>query len=348
MFELIDKKQKPVVYWLIIGIVMIIIQIMLGAITRLTGSGLSITEWKLIMGTLPPLNETEWQTAFEQYQKIGQFKQLNNYFNLSDFKFIFFWEWSHRFWARMIGFVFAIPFVIFLIQKRFNKNQILPLIILFFLGGLQGAIGWIMVKSGINETSLYVDHIKLAAHFISALVLLVYTIYFLIGFIKTKYEISLSVNQNKVLLVMIILLTIQLVYGAFMAGIHAGPTAPTWPTINGNWFPYGGEELGLLKWTHNAINIQFVHRTLAYILCAFSIYWWVLANKEKLSLNWAQHLPLAIIILQTILGIITVLMSPYQKILLVLGTMHQFVGMVFCIILMSIWFLRKVKYQINK
>ena len=133
-----------------IGVSMLIIQILLGGVTRLTGSGLSITEWNVITGTLPPLNEQKWIEEFNKYKQTPQFLLLNSDFTLQDFKSIFFWEWFHRFWARLIGVVFAIPFIIFLFQKRFKKEMIKPLIILFLLGALQGAVGWIMVASGLT------------------------------------------------------------------------------------------------------------------------------------------------------------------------------------------------------
>jgi len=172
------KKSNAVAIWLLIGVGMIVVQVLLGGITRLTGSGLSITEWKPLLGAIPPLNEADWQKAFEQYKQIGQFKQLNFEFTLSDFKFIYFWEWFHREWARLIAIVFLLPFVYFIIKKKFRQEMVKPLMILFLLGILQGLIGWIMVKSGLNEESLYVNHIRLAIHFISALGLLSYTLWF--------------------------------------------------------------------------------------------------------------------------------------------------------------------------
>jgi heme a synthase len=131
------RSSRPVAIWLLVGVFMIIIQVLLGGITRLTGSGLSITEWKPIMGALPPMNDRDWQIAFEKYQQIAQYKYLNYHFALADFKFIFFWEWFHRLWARLIGVVFIIPFIIFIIQKRFKPEMIRPFLIIFFFGGLQ-------------------------------------------------------------------------------------------------------------------------------------------------------------------------------------------------------------------
>jgi cytochrome c oxidase assembly protein subunit 15 len=171
-------RSNPVAIWLLIGVFMIIVQVLLGGITRLTGSGLSITEWKPILGALPPMNEADWNRAFEQYKQIGQYKHLNFEFTLSDFKFIYFWEWFHREWARFIGVVFIIPFIWFVVKRRIEKWMINPMIILFLLGLLQAMIGWIMVASGLNDEMLYVDHIRLAVHFISALGLLCYTLWF--------------------------------------------------------------------------------------------------------------------------------------------------------------------------
>ena len=148
--------------------------ILIGGITRLTGSGLSITDWEPVKGIVPPLTDEAWQKAFDSYKQIGQYQYLNSDFTLSDFKSIFFWEWFHRLWARLLGVVFAIPFIYFLVKRYFNRAMVIPLIILFILGGMQGLIGWIMVDSGLNDTDLYVNHIKLSIHFISALILLLW------------------------------------------------------------------------------------------------------------------------------------------------------------------------------
>ena len=152
MPELNQRSSRPVATWLLVGVGMIIIQIILGGITRLTGSGLSITEWNVVTGTLPPMNADDWLTEFEKYRQTPQFQLLNPEFDLSDFKFIYFWEWFHRLWARLIGVVFIIPFIIFLVQRRFRADMVKPMIILFLLGALQGAVGWIMVASLVGFT----------------------------------------------------------------------------------------------------------------------------------------------------------------------------------------------------
>ena len=176
--SLSGSPDRSVGLWLLTGVGMIMIQVLLGGITRLTESGLSITEWKPITGMLPPLSAQAWIAEFEKYKHTDQFKYIHSDFTLSDFKFIFFWEWFHRFWARLMGIVFAAGFAWFLLKRKFKKDMILPLIILFLLGGVQGVIGWIMVKSGLVPEKYFVGHIELTTHFIAALGLLVYTLWF--------------------------------------------------------------------------------------------------------------------------------------------------------------------------
>ena len=243
------NKTEPQVYskhiatWLLIGVFMIVIQVLLGGITRLTESGLSITEWKPITGTLPPMSDIAWQAEFDKYKVTDQFKYVHSNFSLSDFKFIFFWEWFHRLWARLMGLVFLSGFIYFLIKKQFNKKMIRPMVILFLLGALQGFIGWIMVKSGLVPEKYFVGHIELATHFIAALGLLGYTLWFALSLvIKNEQKLINRSLQNFLLLIMTVFV-IQLVYGAFMAGLKAAVSAPTWPFINGELIPSSMNEL---------------------------------------------------------------------------------------------------------
>src|SRR5882724_6824680 len=275
------RSSRPVAVWLLVGVGMIIIQVLLGGITRLTGSGLSITEWKPIMGALPPMNEQDWNTAFEKYKHIAQYKYLNAYFTLSDFKSIFFWEWFHRLWARLISIAFLIPFIIFLLKKRFKKEMIRSMIILFLLGALQGLVGWIMVKSGLEDSELlYVSHYKLAIHFILALGLLCYALWFAFDLLVPKDQVIINQPLRKFAVWIVILLIIQLIYGAFIAGLKAAAAAPTWPTINGVWIPavhsYGGHAFpGLSFLTDNPLVLHFIHRNLAYLITILiGIWWW--------------------------------------------------------------------------
>ncbi len=294
---------------------MIIIQILLGGITRLTGSGLSITEWKPILGAVPPLNQQAWQDAFDKYQQIAQYRYLNAHFTLTDFKHIYFWEWMHREWARVgLALVFIIGFVFFLAKGYFNKKMIAPFVVLFILGGLQGAVGWIMVQSGLNDTDLYVSHIRLAIHFLSALVLLCYTLWFALKLLIPDSDQVQQVRFRNFTLALIGLLAIQLCYGAFMAGLKAASVAPTWPTINGIWIPeqvhqYGNRTYsGLDAWVSHPVAVHFIHRTLAYLLFILIIAWtFSLGKISKGRLRRWRWWPSILVCLQVLLGIFTVL-----------------------------------------
>lgn len=310
----INRQQKIVGYWLLLGVAMIMIQVVLGGVTRLTGSGLSMTEWEPIMGFMPPLNDADWQKAFAGYQEIAQFKYVNNHFTIDDFKFIFFWEWFHRVWARSLGVVFAIPFAYFLYKKYFNKDMIVPLVILFVLGGFQGFIGWYMVKSGLDDSSLfYVSHIRLATHFVSALLLLCYTLWFAMKLLIPDAARIAHPRMKKLVLGIILLLTIQLFYGAFLAGMHGAGASPTWPKMNGFWIPPLNGDGG---WVNNPINVQFVHRTVAYLLFTLIVVAFIRLRKVTKEngntlLKQANGWNFGFVSLQVYLGIITVITSPF-------------------------------------
>ena len=345
-------SSRPVVIWLYTGLFMIVVQILLGGITRLTGSGLSITEWNVVTGTLPPLTESAWLTEFEKYKLTPQFQLLNFDFTLENFKFIFFWEWFHRFWARMIGVVFAIPFIFFWIRGYFKSSMVKPLLILFLLGALQGAIGWIMVASGLTGDAIYAKPTRLALHFVFALGLLSYTFWFVLKLtVPTDARIQHS-KLHRGVLAIIGLLLIQLAYGALMAGHKAATAAPTWPTINDKWIPdafYNAQE-GWLNLIDNRIMIHFIHRGLAYILLAAIIFLSYQLYKMVGS-AWFTHArkwPLMLVLLQVTLGIFSVLTST-GIIPGVWGTfewmaqLHQLVAMLLLLSLIQLLFLIKRK-----
>src|SRR5258708_8803327 len=173
-----SSSSRPVAIWVFTGVVMLLIQVILGGITRLTGSGLSITHWDGLSGTLPPLNHAQWQAAFDGYRQTPQYRILNSGFSLSDFKFIYFGEYFHGLWARMVCVVFLVGFAWLVWKKQMKKEMVRPLIILFLLGGLQAAIGWIMVASGFTGDAIYVEPTRLALHFVFALGLVVYAFWF--------------------------------------------------------------------------------------------------------------------------------------------------------------------------
>ena len=352
---MVVNKRRVVAIWLLVGVGMIMIQVLLGGVTRLTGSGLSITEWKPIMGALPPLNAAEWEKSFEGYKQIAQYKYLNSHFTLEDFKFIFFWEWLHRLWARLLGVVFAVGFIYFLVKKYFDREMVLPFIILFVLGALQGLIGWIMVQSGLNENDLYVNHIKLAMHFIAALVLLCYTLWFALQLLVKEEARIVNPSLRLSITLTLFLLLIQLTYGAFMAGLKAAPVASTWPLINGAWIP---DTVSKSSWVNHPINVQFIHRQLAYLLATIIIFLFgaMYRNAKKQGSNLLRKYAvytIVLVLLQVVLGVCTILLAPkmgtqrfgsYE----LLAEAHQLVAMLLlCALIVDLFLVRSYQKKIS-
>jgi cytochrome c oxidase assembly protein subunit 15 len=331
------KARRYVSNWILIGVFMLLIQVILGGITRLTGSGLSITEWNVVTGALPPLNEDQWTQEFNKYRQTPQYQLLNSDFTLSDFKFIFFWEWFHRFWARLIGVVFVVGFVYLVAKKYLKREMQQPLIFLFIFGTFQGAIGWIMVASGLTGDAVYVKPTRLALHFIFALALISYAYWFALQ-LRVKPQQRIVVPALRKWTWWIIgLLFVQLIFGALMAGHKAALTAPTWPDINGDLIPGNllRESPVLLNFFENKTTIHFVHRTLAYLILVLVVIYTIKAFKVAPAgdtLRKARIMPALFVIMQVILGIITVLVSPGimpQKWGLFewMAQLHQIVGM---------------------
>lgn len=300
---------------------MIFIMVLVGGITRLTNSGLSMVNWSLFMGSIPPLNDLEWQETFNLYKDSPEFKKINYDYTLSDFKYIFFWEYFHRMLGRLLGLVFIIPFVYFLIKRMLTRKLIIQSLILFFLGGCQAAIGWWMVKSGLVDRP-DVSHFRLATHLTTAFITCGFCLWVALPLILTKKH-----EGNKKLFKLTkwfgVLVLIQIIYGAFIAGLNAGIGFNTWPKMSGEWIPQA--VYAIKPFWKNFIEapyaIQFVHRTLAIVILFFTIYLWSqkfydsLLNQHKNALN----ILLTLVLLQTIVGISTlVLMVPFS-----LAIIHQ-------------------------
>lgn len=314
-----SSSSRPVAIWVLTGVIMLLIQVILGGITRLTGSGLSITEWNVVTGTLPPLNELQWQDAFDKYKQTPQYHILNSGFTLSDFKFIFFWEWFHRFWARMVGVVFIVGFIWLVLKRKMKPEMVRPLIILFLLGALQGAIGWIMVASGLTGDAIYVRPTRLALHFVFALGLIVYAFWFALQlFLPRQRNIPADPRRTSIrrwTIAILIVLFFQLLYGALMAGHKAATAAPSWPTINGDWIPPAvfSERPLLQDLIGNKITVQFMHRGIAYLLLVMVLIWSARASRLPAGPGYffrLRWLPLSLILIQIILGITSLLVSP--------------------------------------
>jgi cytochrome c oxidase assembly protein subunit 15 len=327
---------------------MLLVQVVLGGITRLTGSGLSITEWDVATGVVPPLNTAQWQEAFEKYQHTPQYRLVNSGFSLADFKFIFFWEWFHRFWARMVGVVFLVGFAYLVLKGKIGGNLVRPLIILFLLGAMQGLVGWIMVASGLVGDAIYVAPAKLAMHFIFALVLIVYTFWLGLQLSVPEKERLFAPGLRGMTIAILAVLLVQLVYGALMAGHKAANVAPTWPDINGDYIPAGMFRGSWLEAVAgNRITVQFIHRTLAYTLLVMVLIWTIKAVRLTAvpdrfrPLRW---LPLSLIAAQIILGISSLLTSPWIQVQRWvafdwLAEFHQITGLVFLLTMVGMLYL---------
>lgn len=310
-----EKSSKAVRRWIFIGIIMLIVQVLLGGITRLTGSGLSITEWNVVTGTLPPLNNADWVMEFEKYKATPQYQLLNTGFTLENFKFIYFWEWFHRFWARMIGVVFLVGFIYLIARKSIKKEMQVPLIALFLLGALQGAVGWIMVLSGLTGDEVYVKPTRLALHFIFAIGLVAYAYWFYLQLKISEKSIIYDRSFRKWTIILIFLVTIQLIYGALMAGHRAATAAPTWPDINGYMIPPGmfSHDPALINLLDNKITVHFIHRGMAYLLAILMIFYTIKLfrlAKNSAYIKKYKSVPFVLILVQALLGIFTVLSAP--------------------------------------
>jgi cytochrome c oxidase assembly protein subunit 15 len=294
---------------------MLLVQVILGGITRLTGSGLSITEWNVITGAIPPLNEQAWLEEFHKYQQTPQYHLINADFTLGDFKFIFFWEWFHRFWARLIGVVFIIGFVYLLIRRHLKTEMIQPLVTLFLLGALQGAVGWIMVASGLTGDAVYVKPTRLALHFIFAIGLIAYAFWFLLVLVIPRNQLVTSRKIRNMVQATLLLTVIQLVFGALMAGHRAATAAPTWPDINGSFLPgtLFSTKPWLINFIENKITIHFIHRNLAYVIFILTMVLTVQLYRTESAgrlFNNFKAIPFLLILVQVVLGVSSLLFSP--------------------------------------
>lgn len=340
------NPNRAIAIWLYFGAFTILIQILLGGITRLSGSGLSITEWKPLMGFLPPLNENDWQLSFSKYKQIAQFQIVNAHFSLEDYKSIYFWEWLHRNWARFIGLAFIFPFLYFLIKRKMNLNLLSLISVLFLLGLLQAVIGWLMVQSGLNDTDISVSHIRLAIHFIAAVILLCYTLWLAFSLSLNQVKMRHRLRFSKLNLIILCLVFIQLIYGAFMAGTRAALAAPTWPDMNGFIIPPGlyTQQITLSYLTGNLFAIQFIHRFLAYTICLLILVLYFRSVSWKINslLFYIRLSPVLLVGVQVISGVMALLNSigtHYQAFAL----FHQFTGILLSVSLLLLLFLNLKK-----
>ncbi len=304
----------PVRAWLFGVAALVFVMITLGGATRLTGSGLSITEWQPILGAVPPLSETAWLDAFAKYQAIPQYTRLNKGMSLDAFKAIFWWEWSHRFLGRLIGVVFAVPFAWFWVTGRLSKRSTSKLVGVLALGAAQAFIGWFMVQSGLTER-LDVSQFRLALHLSVAFLILGALIW--LGFdlgrdvIAAASAKTATQSQRAWASIIAVAIFVQVALGALVAGMKGGLTYNTWPLMDGRLVPLG---LGALEpWYLNAFEnvtaVQFNHRMMAYLVTAlvFGHVFSIIRTVDVVRLRRSAALLAAAVVIQVILGIWTLL-----------------------------------------
>ena len=320
---ILKKEYSDIVrYWLYLLLFLLIVIVVVGGLTRLTNSGLSITEWEVISGIFPPFNNKDWHEAFDLYKKIPQYYLVNKNISLAEFKIIYYWEYFHRLLGRLFGLIFLIPFIFFIIKKVFSKEYNLKLFLLFCLILLQGIIGWYMVKSGLIE-NITVSHFRLAIHLNLALILFSSIYWYLLNFVNfsNKYFFNFS-NENNFIKIFILIIFLQITLGAFVSGLDAGEIYQTWPLMNNNYLPDDTDfkTITLSNIFYNHSLIQFLHRNTAYIIFVYSalISINVFYNKKK-YLYTPLFFLLFMVFVQISLGIMTLI----SGVNIMYASMHQ-------------------------
>lgn len=322
------KKSRPVAIWLFIGVFLILLMVTAGGAVRLTDSGLSIVKWNPVTGIIPPLSQKEWEKEFNDYKKIPEFQVQNDDFNLYAFKKIYLWEYFHRLIARLIGFVFLIPFLFFWVKGYFKEKKLLLKVSLIFVFALfQAWLGWFMVKSGFSDRT-DVSHYRLAIHLIFATLLASYVLWLALSLTFVKKETSKYHGLAKSTIISTIIILIQLSYGAFTAGLNAGYYYPQYPKMGGEWIPQLGIQALKDKGLHSLINdpslVHFIHRWYAIIVLVWIVIFFFRFIKKLYDseLIFLFRMALTTVIVQVILGIFTVITG----INFIIALLHQVNG----------------------
>lgn len=349
------KAKKPVRIWLLIGLTMIFFQVILGGITRLTGSGLSITKWDIVTGTIPPTSKKAWEKEYVLYQQTPQFKKIHKDMDIASFKRIYFWEFLHRFWARSMGFVFVFPLIYFLRKRWISPNLKKDLIIVFLLAAVVASFGWIMVASGLLDRP-WVNAYKLMMHLGLGILLFEYL---LVTFLKVSgIRNSITVNPfgkgSSIIGWLLAIVVIQVLLGGLMSGMKAGFVYPTFPKLNGEWFPsilFDSSNWRFKNMKEYDANIfapaliQILHRMTAYLIVVLGGVFIYKAYRKVCSALCKRVLAtfLVLLCIQILLGVYTVLGCRYGTVPLTLGVLHQAFGLLTLSSVVLIWFMNRLK-----
>ncbi len=311
--------------WLVSLMSIILLMIIVGGLTRLTESGLSMVDWRLFMGTIPPLSHGDWLKVFEDYKQYPEYQIKNINMTLSEFKYIFWWEYGHRVLGRLIGIIFIIPFIYFALKRYFSNEELYSYSFLLFLGGAQGIIGWWMVKSGL-DVNPYVSHLRLAVHLIIAQIILSLIAYLFlkrldIGIYKNNFS-----SHKTFFIFFNIIIFFTVIYGAFMAGLDAGKSFNTWPKMGDNYIPENliFIEDRLFGFFDNSVFIHFFHRALAYLSFLTILYMCFKHFKGIENKYQKIHflIVLFLVLIQLFIGVFVVLSNVQVS----LGSIHQIIG----------------------
>lgn len=305
------SHNKPIALWLLACGVLIFAMVVLGGVTRLTRSGLSIVEWDPIVGAIPPLSQAQWEDAFGKYKLTPEYRKVNYGMSLHVFKGIFYVEWAHRLLGRLIGVVFFVPFVYFLIRRRIPRALVPKLVTIFILGGLQGAMGWYMVKSGLVDIPR-VSPYRLTAHLAFAVVIYAYILWTALGLLQPRAQpLPALAGLRRFAAAVTALIFVMILSGGFVAGNKAGFAFNTFPLMNGRFFPEG--MYAIQPWWanlfENLATVQFNHRMIAYLLCLVIPVFWLTARRYALPARAtrATHWLLGWLAVQITLGVATLL-----------------------------------------
>ncbi|MBY5988636.1 heme A synthase [Roseovarius atlanticus] len=329
--------------WLMLLFALVVVMIAVGGLTRLTDSGLSITEWKPVTGALPPMDATTWDAEFEKYRAIPEYQLQNKGMSLSEFKTIYWWEWGHRQLGRVIGLVWALGFLVFLVTRKIPPGWAGRLLLLGGLGGLQGAIGWWMVSSGLTGEMLDVASYRLAVHLGLAFVILGFIAWYVMCLGREERELMQARRSREGKLFglstgWLHFAFLQILIGALVAGIDAGRTFTDWPLMAGGFLPvdFWMPELGIRNFFENPGLVQFMHRMTGYLLLAFGIVVWLRGRRSAHALTrGAFNFAFLALVLQVVLGIMTVLyIAPWQ-----LAITHQVLAVILWVLILRARFL---------
>lgn len=329
--------------WLMLLFALVVVMIAVGGLTRLTDSGLSITEWKPVTGALPPMDAATWDAEFEKYRAIPEYQLQNKGMSLSEFKAIYWWEWGHRQLGRVIGLVWALGFLVFLVTRKIPPGWAGRLLLLGGLGGLQGAIGWWMVSSGLTGQMLDVASYRLAVHLGLAFVILGFIAWYVMCLGREERELMQARRSREGKLFglstgWLHFAFLQILIGALVAGIDAGRTFTDWPLMAGGFLPvdFWMPELGIRNFFENPGLVQFMHRMTGYLLLAFGIVVWLRGRRSAHALTrGAFNFAFLALVLQVVLGIMTVLyIAPWQ-----LAITHQVLAVILWVLILRARFL---------